>query len=125
MRLLRVLGLVTAILLCPFVCGVANEHAGAQQTECPNDDPCESGAPIHCPAESGNCVCQGAIRATDVRVGDLDSAYLSMLTNVLLPAHHIFTGEFLVSVSLPHTPFALTASADSLSVCALLQIFRC
>lgn len=57
--------LACLILACPFVCGAAevghnagHQHAGSGPS------------PAHCPENSDNCVCRGAVQPGQIRAGD-------------------------------------------------------
>ncbi len=123
MRALGVALLVSTLIACPYICGAAEAHPSSHDAEAPDSGPCEPGAPSHCPSESGSCICQGAIRDSNVQLHDMGRLSSSLFT--LLPIHSAYLGVFLLDSTLPHTPFALSKCANSLSVCALLQTLRC
>ena len=58
------------ILSCPFLCG-ADEVDHAAHAPHDTSGPCDPSSPVHCPQESEDCICQGAIPTIDSRVDDL------------------------------------------------------
>ena len=111
------------ILACPFICGAAeavegsHQHHAAGQTGTP--------APAHCPEDSDNCVCRGAVQFGDVKVPDIDAIGLPLpfggLVGLLAhaPAHPQ------THLTRDGTPTGLAAWGNSTAVRALLQNFRC
>ena len=120
MRSLVSLVLIGLIIACPVLCGAseayqyAHRHDSAQ--ECPN----ESSPPVHCPQDGDDCICNGAVRAGDVKPTDLNFVGALLFIPVLSPTP---------PHPLPHltqdgAPTGLAAWGDSLTVRALLQNFR-
>jgi hypothetical protein len=112
------------ILVCPFLCGAAEAdhvthrgHAAAGPSNRP--------APAHCPEDSDNCICRGAVQSANVRVPGLDSisfpSPLHGLVGILdhAPAH---SPAHLTSDG---TPTGLAGWGDAVTVRAVLQNFRC
>ncbi|MDG3008435.1 hypothetical protein [Paludisphaera mucosa] len=116
--------LALLILACPLVCGAVEAGHGAPQ-EIETGVPEGGHHPTDCPAETDNCVCQGALQSSDVRVPHSD----------MLPSLFVPFGLFaLLSSPLPHslahltlngTPTGLASWGDSTAIRALLQNFRC
>ncbi len=108
------------VLACPLVCG-ADE--ACQETHRHSEAEKES-APPHCPEDSDNCICRGAVQTVDVR-----ASFSHPLTE---PSFAFWTvGSFNPSLShsLTHltiggTPAGLAGWGDTLTVRALLQNFR-
>jgi hypothetical protein len=98
MRLALVLSLVGLVLICPSICGAAdeNEHDHHQQTADPHDT-----TPVHCPDEGASCVCAGAVRPADLRSDHLEVAGLLTPTFLDLSfAPHLSTGSPALSAHL-------------------------
>ena len=111
------------ILACPFICGVAEAVEGSHQHHAAG----QSGtpAPAHCPEDSDNCICRGAVQSGDVKVPDSDAIGLLLPFGgqVGLLAHapaHSFA-----HLTRDGTPTGLAAWGNSTAVRALLQNFRC
>jgi hypothetical protein len=90
MRLALVLSLVGLVLICPSICGAADEgeHGHHQQTADPHDS-----SPVHCPDEGASCVCAGAVRPADLRSDHFD--VVGLLAPALLDLsfdRHLSTG---------------------------------
>jgi hypothetical protein len=110
--------------ICPLLCeaaGIAQDLHGCEvESTCPH--PGEPPAP--CSDDGGTCICNGAIQAVDVRMPDLDSAFLPASASLCLPSH---------APRLPLAPLpsreggfvGLAGSGDATSVRSLLQNFRC
>lgn len=112
------------ILACPFLCGTA-EAGHVTHREHSASGPADAPAPGHCPEESDDCICRGAVQSADVRVpgGDPIGFLLPLhgLVGILdhAPAHslaHLTSGG---------TPTGLAGWGDAVTVRALLQNFRC
>jgi hypothetical protein len=108
--------LACLILACPFLCGADEVGHSVQHEHARKGD-----APAHCPENSDNCVCRGAVQPSDVRACTPDvgtSAPLFLITPPLFVAHplHHLTWE--------GSPTGLASWGDSLTIRALLQNFR-
>jgi hypothetical protein len=113
--------LIVLIVACPFLCGSGEVGRGPHRREAAGGDPAHSGVPIHCPQDGDECICNGAVKATDVRLPDLDASGVPLPPAVAAPTpvHPI-----------PHltwngSPSGLAGQGDSLTVRAFLQNFRC
>lgn len=121
-RTLAVLFLAGLIFACPLLCGAVED---CQVAERAHSDGSPSHAPAHCPEDGDDCVCRGAVQATDVRVphGDVNGlpALLQGLVGILAhsPAHS------LAHLTSDGTPTGLAGWGTSLTVRAVLQNFRC
>src|SRR3954469_20924384 len=65
------------ILACPLLCGAA-EAGHVAHREHASRDASNGPAPAHCPEDSDDCVCRGAIESSDVKLPDPDSAGVSL-----------------------------------------------
>jgi hypothetical protein len=111
------------ILACPLLCGAAEACHVAHGEH--GASPEKSPAPAHCPEDSDDCICRGALQSADLRVPGIDALGLSLplqgLVGILAhsPAHsvsHLTSGG---------APTGLASWGDSITVRALLQNFRC
>ena len=113
--------LTCLILACPFLCG-ADEVGHSVQHGHASGKTGNDNAPAHCPESSDNCVCRGAVQASDVRAiaPDFDTPAPLFLfappIHLAHPLHHL-TWE--------GSPTGLASWGDSLTIRALLQNFRC
>src|SRR4051812_23093271 len=60
------------ILACPFLCGAAEAGHVAHREHASTDSP-NHPAPAHCPEDSDDCMCRGAVESSDVKVPDSDT----------------------------------------------------
>lgn len=113
------------LLACPFLCGAdeighraRHEHASSGS----QGDAGDANVPDSCPGSSDNCVCRGAVPATDLRadLADFDASAPLFLAQPLLFAsflhHHL---------SWKGSPTGLAGWGDALTVRAFLQNYRC
>jgi hypothetical protein len=113
--------LTVLILACPFICGAAEaihlargHHAGSSPI-----------VPAHCPEDSDDCICRGAVQSADVRVPGVDAI------SSLLPLHGLVgILDHAPAYSLAHltsdgSPTGLAGWGDAVTVRAVLQNFRC
>ena len=114
--------LLTALILaCPFVCGAGEACEGSHR----HSEDGNNSAPVHCPEDSDNCICRGAVQATDVRVPHSD-----ILAPTFFPVWvvgclaHTLTHP-LIHLTIDGTPTGLAGWGGSLTVRAILQNFRC
>lgn len=123
MRTILTTFLTGLILACPFLCGVAGAVGGSHQHNAAGQP--GSPAPAHCPEDSDNCVCRGAVQYGDVKVPDIDAVGLPLPLHGLAgliahaPAHSH------AHLTRDGTPTGLAAWGNSTAVRALLQNFRC
>jgi hypothetical protein len=124
LRNLVALLLVGLISACPILCEAAEFGQGSHQcqadTSC--DHPAENRSP--CPDDGGSCICSGAIQAADVRIPDLDSAFLPDSIGLWLPPHSLRYPLFL-HLTQDGGPTGLAGFGDAGAVRSLLQNFRC
>lgn len=121
-RTLAVYSLVVLVMLCPVLCGAAEVAYGLHQHGAADVSPDHATPPTHCPEEGDNCICQGAIQSSDVRVPGSFDAFGLLVPSLPLdrtPLHPIahLTREGL--------PTGLAGWGSSLTVRAFLQNFRC
>ena len=118
-RLVSVL-LTGLLLACPFLCG-ADEIGHSTRHEAASDAAGKDHAPDQCPEGGDNCVCRGAVQASDVRPDAPDSVAIGPLyvplpqPRLALPAHHLTQDG---------SPTGLAGWGDALTVRAYLQNFR-
>lgn len=114
--------LLTCLLLaCPFLCG-ADEIGHSAQHEASSGKSSKDQVPDQCPEGSDNCVCRGAVQASDVRADAPDTIAagpLFLLVPTLQFAHPLY------HLTLDGSPTGLASWGDSLTIRALLQNFRC
>ncbi len=114
--------LLTGLLLaCPFLCG-ADEVGHSARHDASSGDSGKDHAPDQCPEGSDNCVCRGAVQASDVRA-DAQETIASGPFVVLVPPLHF--AHPLYHLTLDGSPTGLASWGDSLTIRALLQNFRC
>jgi hypothetical protein len=113
--------LTVLILACPFVCGAAEathlargHHAGSSPT-----------VPAHCPEDSDNCICRGAVQSSDVRVPNSGAIGLPLSLNGLVGILAHSPAQSLAHLTSDGSPTGLASWGDSVTVRALLQNFRC
>ncbi|WZO99313.1 hypothetical protein EP7_000912 [Isosphaeraceae bacterium EP7] len=123
MRVATMVILIGIILACPLLCGLAEACHDAHQEHASGK--ADAPAPAHCPEESDDCVCRGAVQSPDVRVPDLTFA---------IESHWLDEFSFGPARPLPHphanltpdgSPTGLAGWGSSSTVRALLQNFRC
>jgi hypothetical protein len=116
--------LIGLILVCPFLCGTA-EADHVTHREHPMSGPVDNTAPCHCPAESDDCICRGAVQSADIRLPDIDSVCSPIpahgLPGILehAPAHSF------AHLTTDGNPTGLAGWGDAITIRALLQDFRC
>jgi hypothetical protein len=112
--------LATLLTLCPVLCGGEEFGLGAY-LHGTSDAP--SHAPGNCPEQGDDCICRGAVQASNVRVpdADADAVGLPMLLDILphTPLHP------LSRLTWGGSPTGLAGWGDTLSVRSFLQNFRC
>lgn len=124
MRRFAALLLTGLLLACPLLCGAA-EASHVTHQEHPASVPADSPAPGHCPEDTDNCICRGAVPSADVRTPGIDAISsplpLHGLAGILshAPAH------WLAHMTSDGTPAGLAGWGDAIRVRAFLQVFRC
>lgn len=108
--------LACLILACPFLCGADEVGHSVQHEHARKGD-----APAHCPENSDNCVCRGAVQASDVRATAPDAGASAPLFLVAPPP---FVAHPLHHLTWEGEPTGLASWGDSLTIRALLQNFR-
>lgn len=111
--------LVILITACPLICGAVEACQVAHR-----HDPASPASPNHCPEDSDNCICRGAVQASDTRLPDRDVVGLSSTLLLWGALAHSPAHSFL-HLTTDGSPTGLAAWGDSLAVCAVLQNFRC
>jgi hypothetical protein len=110
--------LIGLLSFCPVLCGAAETDHGAHGHGA-SDGP---SAPSHCPEDSDNCICQGAV----IQSGD---HHVSGHDAFGLPLHFIAIGHTpshpIAHLTWDGFPTGLAGWGDALTVRALLQNFRC
>jgi hypothetical protein len=115
--------LAILIFACPLLCGAVEAGHGAPREN-------EAGVPEDrhhsddCPEDADNCVCQGALQSSDVRVPHSETTAAPFLPFGLfggLAAHPPHAPAHLTPNG---TPTGLSSWGDSTTIRALLQNFR-
>lgn len=109
------------ILACPFLCGADEIGHSARHGHAAGESG-KGSAPDPCPESSDNCVCRGAVQASDVRATDPD---VDMAAPLFLPAPPLFAGLLHHHLTWEGSPTGLAGWGDSLTIRAFLQNFRC
>jgi hypothetical protein len=111
------------VLACPFLCGAVEAVEGSHSHHAGTST--DSPSPTHCPEDSDNCFCRGAVQTNDVRVPGIDSVGLPLPFQVdaIALAHALLRP--LAHLTIDGTPTGLAAWGDSTTVRARLQNFRC
>ena len=112
------------ILACPFLCGAA-EAGHVTHREHPVSGPADSPTPGHCPEDSDDCICRGAVQSADVRVPGIDSISSPLPLHGLVGILDHAPAHSLAHLTSDGTPTGLAGWGDSVTVRALLQNFRC
>ncbi len=113
------------ILACPLLCGAAEADHVAHQDH-PAKAPADQPTPAHCPQESDDCICEGAVQAASVRLSGIDHF------SVPLPSHDLVSlfdhsrafSKALAHLTIDGTPTGLASWGDAATIRALLQNFR-
>jgi hypothetical protein len=108
--------LACLILACPFLCGADEIGHGAQ-----HEHSGKGTAPAHCPENSDNCVCRGAVQSSDVRA---NAPVADACAPLFLPAPPLLTVQPLHHLTTEGSPTGLASWGGSLTIRALLQNFR-
>ena len=117
--------LLTGFLLaCPLVCGAAEAGHVTHHVN-PASSPAESPAPGHCPADTDNCICQGAVQSADSRVTDLDAIGLPLPFHGLVGILDHTPAHWLAHLTSDGRPTGLASWGDANTIRAVLQNFRC
>lgn len=125
MRSVIVLNLVCLTLLCPFICGAADADQGTHNhlpSPCSGEAPA---TPAHCPDEGATCLCQGALRTSEVRLNNLVVAGPLAFGDLHLDLTSALPAQGVTQLLRDGRPTGLMASGDARTVRALLQNFRC
>ncbi len=124
MRNLLTLFLIGFLGICPILCEAAEIAQGLHGCEVDATCPHPGELPASCPDDGGSCICNGAIQAVDVRIPDLDSAFLPASASLCLPSH---APRLPLSPLLSREggPAGFAGSGDASAVRSLLQNFRC
>ena len=117
--------LLTGLLLaCPFVCG-ATEAGHATPQEHAAGTPANRHAPSHCPEDSDDCVCRGAVQSNDVRVPNADAVGLPFQLLGLAGGLAHSPAHSLAHLTIDGSPAGLAGWGNATAVRALLQNYRC
>lgn len=117
--------LLTGLLLaCPFLCGAA-EASHVTHQEHPVSGPSDSPAPGHCPEDTDNCICRGAVSSADARVPGVDaiSSPLPLHGQVGILDHA--PAHALAHLTSDGHATGLAGRGNAVRVRAYLQNFRC
>jgi hypothetical protein len=121
-RTFLVATLIGLLVSCPAVCGAAEAGHGSHGHREPSGSPGDPRAPVHCPEDGEDCICNGAVLAGDVRLPDSDPDRLTpLLAFVVPPARHLVAHH----LTPDSAPTGLAGRGDSRAVRAFLQNFRC
>lgn len=115
--------LTCLILACPFVCGAAEAVEGSHQRHAAGQT--GTPAPVHCPEDTDNCVCGGAVQVGDVKVPGIDPVGLPLPFDGRFGLLAHAPGHASPHLTRDGTPTGLAAWGNSTAVRALLQNFRC
>ena len=116
--------LTSIILACPLLCGLAEAGHVAHRGHSA-EGPSDNHGPAHCPEDTDNCICRGAVQSADIRVPCIDSI------SSPLPLHGLFgildhaPAHSLAHLTSEGTATGLAGWGDAVTVRALLQNFRC
>ena len=122
MRTFVALALIGLLVSCPAVCGVGEAGHGPHGHQAPRGAHDERQAPVHCPEDGEDCICNGAVLSSGVRLNDSDTIGLPLLLACIVP-----TSPHLLAHDLTRegAPIGRADRGDARSVRALLQNFRC
>ncbi len=109
--------LIGLITLCPFVCGAEVVDSGAHRHAATGHD----SVPAHCPDDSDNCICQGAVQADPIRLANPDL----FVQPILIADAIATTAPLLAHLTCDGSPAGLASLGDERTVRAFLQNFRC
>ena len=112
------------LLACPFLCGAA-EAGHATHSGHPVSGPSDSPAPGHCPQDSDDCICRGAVQSADVRVPAIDAVSFPLPLHGLVGILDHAPSHSLAHLTSDGSATGLAAWGDALAVRAFLQNFRC
>ncbi len=121
MRVVCAAVLIVLIIACPFLCGAGEVGRGPHRHEAAGGEPAHSGAPVHCPQDGDDCICNGAVKEADVRLPDLDPSVVPL--PLAAPAHTPVHPN--AHLTWNGSSSGLAGQGDSLTVRAFLQNFRC
>jgi hypothetical protein len=121
LRTLVAIALIGILALCPVVCGAEEFGHGAHRHGTSDDAGPAPSAPVHCPEEGDNCICQGAVQSVDVRLPDADLFGLSLDCGTLgpIPPHP------LAHLTCDGSPAGLAGWGNAHAIRSYLQNFRC
>ena len=116
--------LIGLILACPVLCGAAETgHATHRQHAAAG--PPNSPAPAHCPENSDDCICRGAVQSSDVRVPATDPISSPLPLHGLVGILDHAPAHSLAHLTSDGTPTGLAGWGDAVTIRAFLQNFRC
>jgi len=124
MRIVLTLLLTGLILACPFLCGAGE---ACHDTCCEHEAAGSSNGtvPVHCPEDSDDCICRGAVQAADVRVPGIDAIGLPLALLALVGILDHAPSHSLAHLTSNGTPTGLAGWGDASTVRAVLQNYRC
>lgn len=114
--------LTCLIIACPFLCGADAVGHSVQHEASSAGDSGNHHVPDQCPEGSDNCVCRGAVQASEVR-SDTPDTIASRPPFLLVPTPH--RTHSLHHLTQDGSPTGLASWGDFLTIRALLQNFRC
>lgn len=112
------------VLACPFLCGATEAEHAARGEHGATGSPGTPG-PSHCPEESDNCVCRGAVESAAVKVASGDTIGVPLPSQDLLGHLAHSPAHWLAHLTHNGSPMGLARWSDSTAVRAHLQNFRC
>lgn len=120
MRKFAALFLIGLVVLCPVICGAAEDDHWPRHHGSSDGRNGDSPVPTDCPEDYDNCICQGAVQSCDVHVPSIDAVSLPYLLH--LPEHA--PPRPLAHLTRDGSPTGLASWGGSLAVRAFLQNFR-
>ncbi len=113
--------LIGLLILCPFVCGAAEDGHGTHRHQADDSSPERPHGPAHCPEGGDNCICDGAVQSCDARIADSHDAGLPFAFAAILntPPHPI------AHLTWDGSPSGLAGWGDHPTIRAFLQNYRC
>jgi hypothetical protein len=115
--------LTVLILACPYLCGAAEaEHAASHEHAA--NAPADHSAPAHCPQESDDCICRGAVQSADVRVPGVDHFSVPFPVHGLAGLLDHTPAHSYAHLTPNGKPTGLAGWGDASTVRAILQNFR-
>lgn len=124
MRLVLTTILTCLILVCPFVCGAAEDGHSSHRDHATQGTPDDS-TPVHCPEDGDSCVCRGAVQSSDVKVPHSDAVGLPHFLHAHAAGLAHSLSHWHAHLTSDGHPAGLAGWGDSGAVRALLQNFRC